>query len=397
MIHKLIIACIFGASLLGTVYWGGTRKHPDPTVETLPAADQVDATSGAQTSAIVKATTAQASAKPTPKPSAKPGVTPSPAPTAKPATPIAHSELRWGAYVGWQDGALDSFEKLVGNKVDILADFVSWGNEKDFPSQYGATVRDKGKTLLIYWEAEDYNNEVPNDARFGYDSILAGKWDSYFKQFAAAAKTYGGPVILVPFDEMNDNVSPWDGTVNNNTPAKHIAAFRRIRDIFRTAAPNVKFGWAVNSLSVPDVAGNQIENYYPGDSYVDYVGVDGFNFGDPWQSFDQVFDPAMKKLVAYNKPIYIFSMASREGDQKADWIKEGLGTHISTYSNVVGWIWFNENKSDNGEYDWLVNSDAKSLAAFKSIIPWGLFHSSKLLVTRLPLYKGYGLAKLGLL
>jgi beta-mannanase len=83
-----------------------------------------------------------------------------------------------------------------------------------------------------------------------------------------------------------------------------------------TDAPNVAFGWAVNSESVPDIQGNQIEDYYPGDQYVDYVGVDGFNFGTPWQTWNQVFDRPLGKLIKYNKPIYLFSMASAEGPKK---------------------------------------------------------------------------------
>lgn len=350
MIQKLALACMLGASVLGAVYWDKAPWH-----QVTPSSDGDNTTIATQSGEV------KPSSSPVTQISNRPDV-------SKVASPIPHSELRWGAYVGWQEGALGLFEAKVGKKVDIVADFVSWGNERDFPSHWGPSVRDKGKTLLIYWEAGDYTNEDPNDARFNYDAINAGKWDEYLTQFATDAKSYGGPVILAPFVEMNDNVSPWDGTVNNNSPAKHIAAFRHLREIFRSA-PNVKFGWAVNNVSVPNQPGNQIEDYYPGDAYVDYVGVDGFNFGNPWKTFDEVFAPAMAQLAVYNKPIYIFSMASRDGSQKAAWIKEGLGSRVSTYPNVVGWIWFNEDKSDNGEYDWRIDSDPQSLAAFKSIIP----------------------------
>lgn len=296
--------------------------------------------------------------------------TPSASPVASPdptAEPPPVEPLRWGAYVGWQDEDLRNFESLVGQPVDLVADFVHWGNEREFPMHYTATARDAGKTLVIYWEAKDYNVEGPEDPRFNYDAILAGQWDDYLEAFAQAAATYGGPVILVPFNEMNDNVSPWDGTVNGNSPAKHIAGWRYVREKFRTTAPNVTFGWAVNSLSVPNEPGNQIEEYYPGDEYVDYVGVDGFNFGEPWQSFDEVFAPALTTVSQYGKPIYLFSMGSREGAQKADWIRQGLGERVHVYP-ISGWIWFNEDKSTNGEYDWRVNSDPQSLAAFRAVV-----------------------------
>ncbi len=336
MISKVIGTCVAGAAVAGTMYWNHwSARHGDVVAPTPDTSDEVTETSPS----------------------------PSPFPTPTPVT-----DLKWGAYVGWQEGALAQFESLVGKPVDMVADFVHWGNERDFPMQYAEIARDQEKVLVIYWEVKDYNFEGPNDPRFSYDAILAGNWDSYIDQFAADAAVYDGPVILLPFNEMNDNVSPWSGTQNGNSPEKHILAFRYLRDRFRTVAPNVKFGWAVNSLSVPDEPGNKIEEYYPGSEYVDYVGVDGFNFGDPWQSFDEVFAPALSVLVQYQKPIYLFSMGSRDGSQKAEWIREGLGQAVHHYP-VSGWIWFNENKSENGEYDWRVNSDPASLNAFREVIP----------------------------
>jgi endoglucanase len=184
------------------------------------------------------------------------------------------------------------------------------------------------------------------------------------KSFAAEAKAYGGPVILIPFSEMNGNWFPWSGTLNGNTPAKMIQSYRHIHDLF-VGAPNVKFGFAPNNGSVPDTAANSIQSYYPGDAYVDYVGVDGFNFGAPWETFDQVFGKSLNILSVYNKPIYIFSMASADGPNKAAWITDAFTVQIPKYKNIAGFIWFNENK----ERDWRVNSDPNSLAAFKAIVP----------------------------
>ena len=124
---------------------------------------------------------------------------------------------------------------------------------------------------------------------------------------------------------------------------------------------NVKWGWAVNNDSVPNTSANAIANYYPGDAYVDYVGVDGFNFGDPWQSFSSVFASSLSQLKTYNKPIYIFSMASADSSQKPAWITDALSQIYATNSGISGWIWFNENKEQN----WLVDSSAAALAAFK--------------------------------
>ena len=95
------------------------------------------------------------------------------------------------------------------------------------------------------------------------------------------------------------------------------------------------------------------------------VGVDGFNFGAPWLSFDELFKQPLAVLKTYQKPIFIFSFASAAGEQKAAWIKDALTVQLEKHPEVQAWIWFHENK----ERDWRINSDSGSLAAFRSVLP----------------------------
>lgn len=293
-----------------------------------------------------------------------PTTTPTPTPTPAPApTPVVVSgssaingvtnRLVWGAYVG--SGQIASgFESLVGHKMDMQAVFVGWGNGADFPSGYG--TKERGETLFVYWE------------QFGttLDAIINGSQDSYIKQFAASANAYVAPVILAPFHEMNGDWTPWSGVVGNNTPAKVVLAWQHIHDLF-AGVNNVKFAWVANADSVPDTSANAIGQYWPGTSYVDYVGLDGFNGPtyDSSLSFDSLFSSAISQVNGYGKPILITSTAAASSAGKPAWITDALTVAIKKYSNVIGWIWFNENKEAN----WLVNSDASSLTAFKSAIP----------------------------
>lgn len=259
--------------------------------------------------------------------------------------------LQWGAYVGDGTDNLNIFETLVGQKTDIYAHFEGW--HEDFPSNLASRIGGSGKTLLIFWEPS-----------FGYDEINNGSKDDYIAKFSKDAKAYGYPIILVPFPEMNLNEEAWGYSQNGNTAQSFKKAWIRVHGNF-TGASNVKFGIAYNNVSIPDIMGNQFDDYYPGAAYVDYVGVDGFNFSEPWLSFGQIFDIPMAKLATYRKPIYIFSTASIAGQGKSAWIAEGLGYRVKTYKNLVGWVWFNQ----GGDPNWVVNSDINSLQAFKSVIP----------------------------
>lgn len=264
------------------------------------------------------------------------------------APPISVPKItkKWGVFAGEKFADILAFEKMVDSKADIQAKFLGMGGDP-FPND-----SDKRKTLLIFWE--------PNN--LSLDDIISGNADLYIKQFADDARSYGENVLLVPFPEMNGNWDSWSGTAQGNSPEKIILAFRHIHDLF-LGASNVKFGWAVNNDSIPDTAQNQIANYYPGGKYVDYVGVDGFNDGNPWQTYSEVFSSALDKIKIYNKPIYIFSMACSQGQQKAAWITDALN-QIYKDPRIFGFVWFNENKEQN----WLVNSDASSLEAFKTAI-----------------------------
>jgi beta-mannanase len=105
-------------------------------------------------------------------------------------------------------------------------------------------------------------------------------------------------------------------------------------------------------------------DYYPGDTYVDWTGVDGYNWGKRnggWQSFEEVFAKIYPLLAAKGKPILIGEMASAEvGGNKAEWIDAIIPTLHTKYPMIKGLVWFDVNK----ERDWRINSSPATLEAF---------------------------------
>jgi hypothetical protein len=272
-------------------------------------------------------------------------------------------KLSWGVFTGSNIPEIKEFEEKVSASPDYLAYFVSWGNhEGAFPHYLAPYTKDKGRTLVIFWEAGDYTNPSTEQSIYSYPSILAGNWNYYIASFAREALAYGAPIILIPFSEMNGDWNSWSGTTNGNTVEEAVLAYRQVRDVFRNV-PNVKFGWAPNVHSSPNTEANQFEKYYPGDDFVDYVGVDGFNFLDRWDTFSSIFDDSLLRLTKYNKPIYLFSFASAESTKKAEWMQDAF-SQMQKYPLLSGWIWFNQDK----EHNWLVWSDDASFEVFKQTI-----------------------------
>lgn len=277
--------------------------------------------------------------------------------------PRAIPQNLWGATVGYSSEDMTAFEELVGKTMTTSSAEVFWGNENEFPVDLAEAFADK--TMVLFWNPGDYNSEAVDDPKFSYKSILSGEWDTYITTFAKQVKEYGKPVILVPFPEMNGDWYTWGGTVNGNTAESHIAAYRYIHAFFKDV-PNVLFGWSVNNESVPDIGTNSIAGYYPGSNYVDIVGVSGYNYGDPWQTFHDVFAPALYTFQIFQKPVMIFGMGSAEGERKAEWILDAINVQTKLYSEVIGWLW--NNMPYDEKYNWRVESSPSSLDAFRKAI-----------------------------
>jgi mannan endo-1,4-beta-mannosidase len=163
-------------------------------------------------------------------------------------------------------------------------------------------------------------------------------------------------------------------SVNGNATEDFVATWRYIHDIFDAAgATNVLWVWSpIAGAATPNRAVDlNIEEVYPGDEYVDWIGMSGFNFGTTqqpwgvagWETFSQIFFASYTRMGGLaNKPIVIAETAStEEGGDKAAWITEAFGSELpERFPNVRAVVWFNIVK----ETDWRVESSPESLRAF---------------------------------
>src|SRR5687768_16385044 len=110
-----------------------------------------------------------------------------------------------------------------------------------------------------------------------------------------------------------------------NSHQSYQQAWRKIHDAFKKNCDQTMWVWAVNHFSVGE--GATYTGTYPGDAYVDYIGMDGYNWGDNavwgWQGFDTLFSEVYCEMRAKipNKPILIAETATTEvGGDKDVWI-----------------------------------------------------------------------------
>lgn len=281
----------------------------------------------------------------------------------------ASTTLLDGAWLGkWASQSsqdIENYSSLTGRLPGVIQTFVSTNQNFSSWSPVLNYVDSKGVINLVTIEPKKSNG-----ADYNTSEINKGVLDSYFNNLAKQLSTWNnGKTIWVRFmHEVNGNWYGWSiGDSKVNTNQSYINAYRRVVDIFRrNNASNVKFIYNINCENIGK--NSSFMGAYPGDNYVDYVSIDGYNWGTTqsytsWKSFDNIFKNSYAALTsATTKPVIIAEYASTEiGGNKATWITDAFNQmNSSSYSRLIAAVWFNENK----ETDWRVNSSSDSLSAY---------------------------------
>jgi hypothetical protein len=191
--------------------------------------------------------------------------------------------------------------------------------------------------------------------------IAAGRYDAYLITYAREVRRFGRAVIIGFAHEPNGNWYPWGQ--GSSSPADFIAAWRHIVDVFRAqGADNVTWLWTVNSMGN---GGGPIAGWWPGGSYVDWVGIDGY-YVRPADTFGSVFGETLavvRELTGDQVLISETAAGPATGDQpgKIADLFAGVRQH-----HLLGLVWFDKAQND-GPYkqDWRLEGDPAAIAAFR--------------------------------
>jgi hypothetical protein len=277
-------------------------------------------------------------------------------------------------------GAVTRFEQIAGKQVSLVNFFAPFANCAStpcsfypFPTGPMERIRDYGAIPVFSWSSQSIpsNRVEPN---FQLSDVIAGTYDSYIRKFAEDARNWGHPFFLRFNWEMNGSWFPWSEGVNGNKPGEFVAAWRHVHDVFSAVgAGNVTWVWCPNVD--PDGVFHDLSSLYPGDAYVDWTGLDGYNWGlnpakpDRWRSFNELFSTTYSRVadvVAPSKPMLIGEIGSTEqGGSKANWIEEALTAIPTSYPKIRGLLWFDT--YDDG-MDWPIETSASSAGAFAQAI-----------------------------
>jgi hypothetical protein len=266
--------------------------------------------------------------------------------------------------------AVYAFERLAGKNVSLVsfnATFAGCRGSKctfnPFPLTPFESLRAHGVIPVLSWSSSSVSEG--NDPKFSLSKIIHGRYDHYIREFARSAAAWGHPFFLRFNWEMNGNWFPWSEGVNGNRRGQFVAAWRHVHDIFASVgATNASWVWC------PNIDRNKkLRELYPGNRYVDWTCLDGYNWGTRWswarwKSFKHVYASsyAAVRKVAPGKPMMLGEVASTDyGGSKAAWIKGMFSSLPMVFPKIRALIWFEVN--DRGTH-WPIESSPSVTRAF---------------------------------
>jgi glycosyl hydrolase family 26 len=299
----------------------------------------------------------------------------------------AQSQTLLGIYYGnqgWKMEQVQAVETWQGKKHAVVNLFTDWTNTtKVMDNLFGQQLPNawkNGNVPLVTWEPFT-GGQTPSDIEV---RIAAGQYNTYITNWAGRMKAFlSGPdgvygngddrrAYLRLGHEMNGNWYPWSPAVGGNSPTEYVAMWVRVREVFNALkldSAHLQWIWCVNA---EDVGGFAAEQFYPGNDYVDWVAIDGYNWGasqtwSTWKSPADIYGPMLARMRAITtKPVALTEFASTSATAsgasvpaKSTWISDLFA--YAGPNQIKMLVWFNQDK----ETDWAIFGGANGDGTFK--------------------------------
>ncbi len=249
-----------------------------------------------------------------------------------PPTGIYHSAFP--DFGGTEDivtaGRINEFIDLA--EKDIVWAYFSnnWTNGINFPTDAVEIISASGKIPFIRLMPRTSFEEYVADTLYSMQKIIDGDFDDELTQWAIDAASAGIPLLAEFGTEVNGSWFPWNGLYNGagetdgygdnsivDGPERFRHAYRHIIDICRqNGATNITWFFHIDADSEPEDEWNDFENYYPGDDYIDWIGVSVYgpvDEGDDYREFSETLDKVYQRMTELtDKPIAVLEFGVTE-------------------------------------------------------------------------------------
>lgn len=270
---------------------------------------------------------------------------------------------------------LKEFETLIDKKVSIAHYYRGWEYMSDpILLKEFQTLRENGWTPMINMNPYFFEKCQAKESTL-YKAIADGECDDFLRASGKNLSQIKEPFFLLFAWEMNNRDLAWSIETSGSTSEDFRNAWRHMHDIFEEeGAKTIDWVFAPNTFADGSPA---YVDMYPGDAYVDWTAIDGYNWGtsqswSQWSSFSGTFTTSYRHLlsIAPSKPIMISEFnTTDQGGNKADWYKEALTKEIPyNFPQIKAIVIYNEDRSAQEKVNWKVDATPESLNAFKDAI-----------------------------
>ncbi len=241
---------------------------------------------------------------------------------------------------------LTSYQALAGKKAAWVYFSDDWSRSRAFPAETAGWIRENGSVPFIRLMPRG-NTQL--------EQIAGGEFDGNLRAWFAAAKAFRTPLLVEYGTEVNGRWFPWNGTWNGRAagPDKFKNAYRHLVKLAREqGATNITWVFHVNYKDDPVADWDRLENYYPGDEWVDWLGVSVYGAQKPRSliniPFRTLMDRAYARLVKMSpaKPVVVLEFGVTSLNKlvnQAGWADQALSDlSRPRWPRVIGFAWWNE-------------------------------------------------------
>jgi hypothetical protein len=294
--------------------------------------------------------------------------------TGASGTAAAAGPVVWGDTIRAAAGqttlqAVQGFQTKVGRTIRSTRDFLLW--DSPFPTSYENGLKAQGTTIEVSVATQRINKTVVLWA----DIANAQPGSALYTQMVSWAdriRDFGAPTYVTMMHEPEASTNIPKGTATD-----YIAAWQKWVTIFRAeGATNVKFLWIMtaNAFRVGTADRRYAAKWYPGDSWVDGIGADAYNFAcdAPWLTFQTLVSGEKTFIASHpNEEVWIPEFGSWEDPtnpaRRAQWISDAAALlKTPGYERFHGINYFDVNGNRCDTRVSQVNSP-QSLAALKAM------------------------------
>ncbi|TCO73152.1 glycoside hydrolase family 26 protein [Marinisporobacter balticus] len=260
---------------------------------------------------------------------------------------LKSDHLKWGIF---EQSAPEEFWYLnaLESKLDYTFEFLVRYQSLDVPFPMEEMINAYKKNRYVELTLQTMHMGQDN-ASITYD-ILDGKYDDYFNEYVKKIKEFEHPILFRLNNEMNGDWCVYSSYYTSKDTELYNELWRYLYNKFEeNGVDNVLWVWNPHDLSFPNFKWNHYLNYYPGDQYVDIIGLTGYNTGnyykgEIWRDFDEIYPVLYDEYMSiFEQPFMITEFGSNSvGGDKIKWVNDMFDRfEQNPFSNIKVAIWWN--------------------------------------------------------